>query len=267
VLEKGLAMQRRSFMLSSLAATAAGVGTFAEPSQMPRAWFELRFFHLRNDLERPRLDAFLKEVYLPAASRLSFGPVGFFNVSIGPSMPMLVSLTSYSSLGAMEKVLDQIGSDPVWNKALEEMSNPKELVYTRMESRLLRAFAAMPAVEIPPREPQRAPRLFELRTYEARNLRASLTKIKMFEDEEISIFRRTGLLPVFFGQTIVGSGQPSLTYMLAYDSMERREENWRKFVNHPDWIKLRAKPGLSDAEIVSNISSCFLRPTDYSPIR
>jgi hypothetical protein len=260
-------MQRRSFLLSSLTSAATGGGTFGEPSQTPRAWFELRFFHLRNDMERPRLDAFLKDVFLPATNRLSFGPVGFFNVSIGPSMPMLVSLTSYSSLGAMEKTLDQLAADPVWNKAVEEMSKPKELVYTRMESRLLRAFAGMPAVEIPPQDPQRTPRLFELRTYEARNLRASLTKIKMFEDEEISIFRRTGLLPVFFGQTIVGPGQPSLTYMLAYDSMELREENWRKFVSHPDWIKLRAKPGLSDAEIVSNIHSCFLRPTDYSPIR
>ncbi len=101
----------------------------------------------------------------------------------------------------------------------------------------------------------------------SRNLKASLTKIKMFEEGEIAIFRKTGLLPVFFGQTVVGTGLPSLTYMLAYDSVEAREENWRKFISHPDWIKLRAMPGYSDAEIVSNIHSCFLRPTNYSPIR
>ena len=116
-------------------------------------------------------------------------------------------------------------------------------------------------------EPGRAARVFELRVYEARNLRASLTKIKMFEEGEIAIFRKTGLIPVFFGQTVVGTGLPSLTYMLAYDSVEAREENWRKFIGHPDWIKLRAMPGYSDAEIVSNIHSCFLRPTNYSPIR
>lgn len=260
-------MKRRSFVLSGLAATATGVAALAQSPQASRAWFELRFFHLRNDFERPRLDAFLKDVYLPASKRLGFGPLGFFTVSIGPDMPTLVSLTSYPSLAAMEKIMDQMASDPEWNKAIEDFSKPKELVYTRMESRLLRAFATMPAIEIPPQDVGRPPRVFELRTYEARNLRASLTKIKMFEDEEISIFRRTGLLPVFFGQTVVGPGQPSLTYLLAYDSMEAREENWRKFVNHPDWIKLRSQPGLSDAEIVSNIHSCFLRPTPYSPIR
>ncbi len=102
-------MKRRSFVLSGLAASAMSSGSLAVPPNSPRAWFELRFFHLRNDFERPRLDALLKDVYLPASSRLGFGPVGFFNVSVGPSMPMLVGLTSYSSLAAMETALDQIG--------------------------------------------------------------------------------------------------------------------------------------------------------------
>jgi hypothetical protein len=259
-------MKRRSFMLAGLAATTGG-NVLAQVQKTARSWIELRFFHLRNDFERPRLDAILKDVYLPAGSRLGFGPVGFFNVTVGPSMPTLVSLTAYDSLASMEKVSDQLAADEAWNRALDDFSKPKELVYSRIESRLLRAFATMPKVEIPAQEPGRTPRVFELRTYEARNLRASLTKITMFEEGEISIFRRTGLLPVFFAQTIVGTGLPSLTYMLAYDSLEAREENWRKFLNDPEWIKLRAKPGFSDAEIVSNIHSCFLRPTPYSPIR
>jgi hypothetical protein len=260
-------MKRRSFVLSGLAAGAMSPMALALPTNSPRAWFELRFFHLRNDFERSRVDTLLKNVYLPASSRLGFGPVGFFNVSVGPNMPMLIGLTSYPSLAAMEIALDQLAADTAWSKALEEFSKPKEPAYARMESRLIRAFASMPSIEVPPQEPGRAPRFFELRVYESRNLKASLTKIKMFEEGEIAIFRKTGLLPVFFGQTVVGTGLPSLTYLLAYDSMEAREEGWRKFIGHPDWIKLRAMPGYSDAEIVSNISSCFLRPTDYSPIR
>ena len=34
-----------------------------------------------------------------------------------------------------------------------------------------------------------------------------------------------------------------------------------------EWQKLRARPGLSDAEIVSNIHSAILRPLANSPIR
>jgi NIPSNAP protein len=260
-------MKRRSFVLSGLAASSMSPGSLTVPPNTPRAWFELRFFHLRNDFERSRLDTLLKDVYLPVASRLGFGPLGFFNVSVGPSMPMLIGLTSYPSLAAWETAQDQLVADSAWNKALEEFSKPKEPAYGRMESRLIRAFASMPSVEVPPQDPGRAPRVFELRVYESRNLKASQMKIKMFEEGEISIFRKTGLLPVFFGQTVAGTGLPSLTYMLAYDSVEAREVNWRKFLSHPDWIKLRAVPGYSDAEIVSNIHSCFLRPTNYSPIR
>src|SRR4026209_1260147 len=141
-----LFMKRRSFVLSSLAASAMTSGSLAGPPNSPRAWFELRFFHLRNDFERPRLDSILKDVYLPASSRLGFGPVGFFNVSVGPSMPMLVGLTSYSSLVAMETALDQMAADTAWNKALEEFSKPKEPAYARMESRLIRAFPSMPGI-------------------------------------------------------------------------------------------------------------------------
>jgi len=88
----------------------------------------------------------------------------------------------------------------------------------------------------------------------------------MFDDDEVTIFRRCGLQPVFFGHTVIGPGLPSLTYMLAYESIEAREEAWRTFLSDPDWIKLRARPEFADREIVSNIHSYLLRPTNYSPI-
>ncbi len=91
--------------------------------------------------------------------------------------------------------------------------------------------------------------------------------MKMFDDGEIAIFRRTGLLPVFFGETIVGRNMPNLTYMVAFDDLAARENNWRTFANDPEWLKLRATPGLSDAEIVSNISNYLVRPTPFSDIR
>ena len=76
-----------------------------------------------------------------------------------------------------------------------------------------------------------------------------------------------GLEPVFFGEMIAGPNQPCLVYMLAYESFAAREANWNKFIADPDWAKLRSTPGLSDGEIVSNISSWFLRPLPFSPVR
>ena len=71
-------------------------------------------------------------------------------------------------------------------------------------------------------------RIFELRTYEAPNDKALARKIKMFGDGEIDIFRRCGMLTVFFGQTIVGSRMPNLTYMLAYDDLAARDKTWAR---------------------------------------
>ena len=46
-------------------------------------------------------------------------------------------------------------------------------------------------------DPKR-PRLFNLRIYESHNERAAATKIHMFENGEIEIFKKVGLTPVFF---------------------------------------------------------------------
>jgi len=75
------------------------------------------------------------------------------------------------------------------------------------------------------------------------------------------------MLPVFFGTTFVGRDMPNLTYMLAYDDLAARDKTWSAFGKDPGWQKLRATPGLSDPEIVSNISNAIVRPLAFSPIR
>ena len=108
-------------MISGLTATSTVTNVFAEHPPSSRACLELRFYHLRNDFERDRLDGFLESTYLPATRRLGFGPVGFFNVIVGPDMPCLVTLTSYPSLAAMETAIDSLSQDETWKRAVEEV--------------------------------------------------------------------------------------------------------------------------------------------------
>ena len=81
------------------------------------------------------------------------------------------------------------------------------------------------------------------------------------------IFHRSGMQTIFFGQTIVGARMPNLTYMLAFSDLAARDKAWSAFSADPDWQKLRATPGLSDADIVNNISNAILKPLPFSPIR
>ena len=84
------------------------------------------------------------------------------------------------------------------------------------------------------------------------------------EGGEIALFRKTGLTPVFFGETVVGRNLPNLTYMLAFDDMADRDKRWKVFVADPGWKTLSADPAYKDT--VSNITDIILRPTAYSQI-
>ena len=110
------------------------------------------------------------------------------------------------------------------------------------------------------------PRLLNLRIYESHNERAGKKKIEMFNKSELAIFRRVGLTPVFFGETIVGRAMPNLTYMLVFPDDEGRKAAWGRFRDDPEWLKLKAIPEYADKEIVSQITNIILSPAAYSEI-
>jgi hypothetical protein len=243
-------MNRRLFLASGSVAAAY------EPTQKKsNSYIELRYYKLRNTLDGmpKRLNDFLAQKQLPALSKAGVNKVGFFGNIIGAQSPYVLQVTEFKDLSQMEATWAAVG-----NQIAD---------YVRIESSLLRSFDGFPALEMPAREDGRPPRVFELRTYESNHFNSLGKKIGMFNDGEIAVFRKTGLNPVFFGETIFGANMPNLTYMLWYDNFAARDANWKKFVTHPEWEKLKALPGLSDGEVVSNISNSLLSPTAYSPIR
>jgi hypothetical protein len=167
----------------------------------------------------------------------------------------------------METAAAHLAEDNEFQKGWDAYNVIGSPAYSRMETVLLRAFNGFPELMPPPTDAKRPARVFEMRTYESINEKASRRKMKMFEDGEAGVFRRLGMSPVFFGQGIFGRNLPSLTYMLAFDDLASRESLWKAFGADAEWRKLRAQPGLSDAEIVSNITNTILRPLAFSDIR
>ncbi|MBX5495490.1 MAG: NIPSNAP family protein [Bryobacteraceae bacterium] len=261
-------MKRRTFLPATGAALAAAGSASAASSK--GAIFELCRYQLRSnaDNQTQRVSDFLSKIYFPALARAGAGPTGCFAPVIAEQSPFYLTVVSYPSLAAMEAIQEKLAADKEYQKESTSFFASPALPYVRMESSLLRAFNTMPAIEVPSTEGRQSPRIFELRTYESNHPATLAKKIQMFEEGgEIAIFRKTGLQPVFFGRMIVGPNMPNLTYLLAFDDLAAREKNWRTFVNHPEWQKLRVQPGYSDAEIVSNISNSILRPLPFSAIR
>ena len=264
-------MKRREFLKASLAAAGmAGVTTLlgATADKPARELYELRLYHLRRGPRQKLFDDYLREAAIPATNRAGVGPIGVFNVMLGPDSPSLYVLIPYKSLEEFAGLDERLSADADYQKAGADFINAPATapVYQRVESSLLVAFEGMPKLEVPAATAEKKPRAFELRTYESHSKKAHLKKVEMFNNGEIAIFRRAGLQPVFFGQTRIGPKQPSLTYMLVYESLAARDKSWSAFGSDPEWRKLSTTPGYTDAEIVSNISNLLLRPTAYSQI-
>jgi hypothetical protein len=268
-------MKRREFLKSSavagaaIAATASVLNTAAQgPSTPPRDFYELRLYHLRRGPKTKLFDDFYRDAALPAMNRAGIGPVGVFSVMYGPDSPTMYVLMPHKSLDSFADSNDRVRADTEYQRRGAEFINcpATDPAYVRTESFLLRAFAGAQKIEVPAGMAGNKSRIFELRMYESHSKKANQKKIEMFNSSEIAIFRRTGLQPVFFGETIVGSKMPNLIYMLTFENMAEREKNWSQFASNPEWKKLSTTPGYTDGEIVSNITNTFLRPTSYSQI-
>src|SRR5262249_909490 len=265
-------MFRRDFLsaLPMLPALAHGQG--APAADAPPSVYEWRQYSLRNGAGARRLDDYLQNALIPALNRLGHAPIGVFQVTFGMPTPTVFVLTPSTTSGGGDSLLareSKLDRDDGYLRAAAGYldASAADPVYVRQEAALLSAFPQFPHVSVPAATASKGPRMFELRTYESHNERAHRAKVKMFaEMGEIDIFRRAGLTPVFFSRTVAGTRMPSLVYMLVHENMAAREKSWSAFSTDPDWRKLAQTPGYTDPDIVSNITTVFLRPAAYSQI-
>jgi hypothetical protein len=273
-------MDRRAFVASAMVTGSAwlSAGTLADAwqgslqgrgAERPAEYYELRRYRLHRGPGQALLDTYLRTAALPAWQRAGAGPIGVFSVSIGDT-PTLYVLLVHKSLEAMTSIPERLAADAEYERAAAPYLNAEATApaFVRVDASLMRPFEGMPRLELPfgGGENAKRSRIFELRTYESHSEKAAKKKIEMFNRGEIAIFRRAGLAPVFFGETLLGANMPNLTYMLVYEDMAAHDKQWSAFGADPEWKKLSSTPGYTDPEIVSNISNTYLRPTAYSQI-
>jgi hypothetical protein len=238
----------------------------AQGQSAQREYFELRRYHLIPGPKQRAFIDFVGSTAIPAMNRAGVGKVGAFTVVYGENEPSLLLVLSHQTLDSVASLRDRLAADAVYTRAgaaiLDApLSDPP---FVRVESNLLRAFDAMPTLEAPSGAAAARSRIFELRTYESHSDSAALNKLKMFNAGEVPIFRRAGLTPVFFGETLIGEKMPSLSYMLTFADMSARDAAWGKFGKDPEWKTLSADPQYRDN--VSAISDIILQPTAYSQV-
>ena len=269
-------MQRRSFLASSIAASALAIQTSnpaARGSQgggvgEGREYYELRRYRLFRGPQVKLADDFFREALVPALNRLGISPVGVFDVEIGPESPAPHVLIPSASLETLLSVESRLNGDSDYLKAGAAFLNApaQQPAFVRMESSLMVAFEGRPRLKAPPAAAEHRPRMFELRTYESPTPQDHVRKVEMFNSGEFDVFEKAGFWQVFYGDTLIGPRLPSLTYMLCFEDLADRTRKWEAFRSAPEWKKLSSLPRYTFEEIVSNITNIVLRPTAYSEI-
>jgi hypothetical protein len=128
------------------------------------------------------------------------------------------------------------------------------------------AFEGYPKLTVPPVTAQHGARVFQLRSYESPSIHDHRVKVEMFNSGEFGVFERAGFWSVFYGDTLIGSRLPNLTYMLSFPDLSEMEAKWAKFMADPEWKKLSGSSKYNYEKIVSNITNLILKPAKFSQI-
>ena len=227
-------------------------------------FYQLRKYTLRTGPQQELTGKFFEQAMIPALNRLGIATVGTFKLDIGPETPTYYLLLPSTSAETLLTVDLRLAHDAKFVEAAQDFWNAPASApaFERVETSMLSAFSGWPKLVVPKHEK----RIFQLRTYENASYGAHLTKVKMFNEAEIGIFTKSGLAPVFFGSTLVGSRTPSLTYMLTFPDVATLNHNWGVFGSDPAWKEISHRPEYADAKIVSNISNLYLSPLPSSQI-
>jgi len=263
-------VDRREFLATTAVAAAAPMPKLDKIDKLAQAanrqYIELRRYHLLPGAKQRAFSTFLGEAAIPAMNRAGVGKVGAFTVVYGENAPSMLLVLTHPTLDSVATLREKLAADAEYTRAGAAILDAplSDPAFVRAESTVLRAIEAMPTLEPSSGAGTNAPRIFELRTYESHSDKAALNKLKMFNAGEVPIFRKTGLTPVFFGETVIGAKMPSLNYMLTFADMPARDAAWSAFSKDPDWKTLSGDPQYK--ENVSAISDIILRPTAYSQI-
>lgn len=269
-------MKRRHFLAASIAAstlaaardTVAQVSATGATASPRREFYQLRRYNLSSGPQLKLMESYFSSALIPALARLGLGPVGAFKLDIGPETPAYYLLIPGPSVETLAELDLRLPDDAEFLKAADPFWNATAAApaFQRAEISLLAAFEGWPKLTPPPAAATKSKRIFQLRTYESPSDGEHVRKVEMFHSGEFEIFLSAGFHPVFFGDTLIGSRMPNLTYMLSFADLAELDAKWDVFRNDPAWKKLSSNPRFAFDPIVSNITNLVLSPLDCSQI-
>lgn len=226
-----------------------------------REFYELRTYELYQSSNFKDFNTYFEDYLIPTLNKKGINNIGVFKeVSMDLPRKMYV-LIPYPNITVYQSVSRSIKGDPNNADASVKLNKKNRPMFNRYSTSLYDAFEGMPNLV----KPNFENRFFELRTYESHSEDAYRRKVNMFNEGEIALFDELDFGSVFFGEKISGDRMPCLTYLLSFENLDERNENWGKFVHHPTWEKLKSDEAYKDS-CCSSITRAYILPMPYSQL-
>jgi hypothetical protein len=230
-------------------------------------FYEVKIYRIGNTSQDSRIDAFLRDAFIPAVHRAGITTVGVFkpvekDTSFGKMVYVFIPYKSFDQYLSLDS---RLGSDQVYQEAGKNFIDApyNDPPFLRYESVFLKAFSFMPQFRVPSYTTPVTERIYELRSYESATEAKATKKIQMFnEGGEIALFEKIGANAVFYGQVLLGSLKPRLMYMTTYADMKSHDDHWKAFRESAEWKKLSGMEEYKNT--VTKANPYLLHPTSYS---
>ncbi|MCX6254159.1 MAG: NIPSNAP family protein [Bacteroidia bacterium] len=254
-----------SSFLVLLFVTASFKGFGAVPAK--QEYYEIKIYRVSQKAQEDRVDAYLKDVYLPALHRAGIPTVGVFkpiesDTTYGKLIYVFIPFKTVDQFMELPGLLEK---DKVYTEAGKSFLDAafNDPPFKRYESILLKAYINMPQFAAPKFATPTSERIYEIRSYESATEAKAVKKREMFnQGGEIALFESLKFDAVFYAEVLVGSHMPNLMYMITFSDMKSHDEHWKAFVGSEGWKKLSGMDEYKNT--VSNLSSYLLHPTSYS---
>jgi hypothetical protein len=113
---------------------------------------------------------------------------------------------------------------------------------------------------------QNTNRVFELRTYTAPEGKLPELQAR-FRNHTMRIFEKHGIKNVgYWVPQDAPNKDNTLIYIISHASRDAAKASWAAFGADPEWQKV-AKESQINGKIVAGITSVYMDPSDYSPIK
>jgi NIPSNAP len=227
-------------------------------------YYQIKIYHFKTTAQEDRLDSYFKNAFIPAMHKAGVSDIGIFKTIDQDTDRRIFVFIPIKNLEEMEKTEQKLQSDPAYAENGKDYINASfnDYPYLRIETVVVHLFSSSPKPILPVLSAPKMDRVYELRSYENPSEKAGISKTKMFESGELSLFDSLEFHAVFYGKVIAGNRMPNLMYMTTFNSKADRDAHWELFKNAPAWKAMVAAPEYQHN--LNNATIWLLHPAAYS---